>query len=183
MIKTLALSALLISVSASVFSGEFVENTKRISISRDFNHEGYQIEIWAKTLTLDALPALEAKAKQGDVIAQTTLGWAYLLGKGQIDGRGIPRSNPKMLRWTLAAARHGYPVAQNNLGAIYMGGVGVKLDYDKARQYYKLAAEQGYFIGQKNLLELNAMLDGKMNPEQVGEMYRQVQRQPVHLGN
>jgi len=55
-----------------------------------------------------------------------------LLGKGQLDGRGIIRSNTKILSWTRATAKQGYPVAQNNLGAIYMDGTGVKLDYNKS---------------------------------------------------
>lgn len=144
---------------------------------RDYNREGYEIEQKARTLTADELPALEEKAMRGDAMAQTTLGWAYFLGKGQMDGRNIPRSNPKMLKWTLAAARQGYPVAQNNLGAIYMDGVGVKMDLGKARHYFKLATDQGYLAAQRNLLQVSAMLDGKPDIEVLNSMLKNVQQQ------
>lgn len=144
--------------------------------ARDYNREGYEIEINARNLTLDELPALEAKAKRGDVVAQTTLGWAYLLGKGQQDGRGIPRSNPKMLSWTKAAAKQGYPVAQNNLGAIYMDGIGVKSDYPQAQRYFKLAADQGYLSAQRNLLEVSVMLGEKLDMNTVSGMLKGFQR-------
>lgn len=127
-------------------------------VERDYNREGYEIKIRAKQLTSDELPALESEASRGDVIAQTTLGWAYLFGKGDSDGRGIPRSNPKMLIWTIAAAKQGYPVAQNIMGAIYKDGIGVTQDDKQAKHYFKLAADQGYSVAQRNLYELRALL-------------------------
>jgi len=144
--------------------------------NRDYNREGYEIELRAKNMTIDEVPAMLAAAERGDVVAQTTLGWAYFLGKGQIDGRGMPRSNGKMLRWTRAAAKLGYPVAQNNLGAIYMEGTGVKLDYNKAYAYFKLAADQGYLAAKRNLLQVSMIL-GKSNAGLVEDMFKSVQQQ------
>jgi hypothetical protein len=143
---------------------------------RDYNREGYEIEIKAKHLTKDEMPALENKARKGDVIAQTTLGWAYLLGKGDIDGRGIPRSNPKMVKWTRAAAKQGYPVAQNNFGAIYMDGVGVELDYTKAKYYFRLSADQGYATAHRNLFEVSMMLGEQPDKQQFSEMVKIIQQ-------
>lgn len=145
--------------------------------ARDYNREGYEIEIKARNLTKDELPALEARAQKGDVIAQTTLGWAYLLGKGQLDGRGIPRSNPKLLKWTLAAAKKGYPVAQNNLGALYMDGIGVQLDYPKAQHYFKLAADRGYLTAHRNLIQVSTLLNARVDGSQVADMVKEVQKQ------
>lgn len=147
------------------------------SSARDYNREGYEIEIKARHLTKDELPALEARAQNGDVIAQTTLGWAYLLGKGQLDGRGIPRSNPKLLKWTMAAAKKGYPVAQNNLGALYMDGIGVQLDYHKAQHYFKLAADQGYLTAHRNLIQVSTLLNARVDGNQVADMVKEVQKQ------
>lgn len=144
---------------------------------RNYNREGYEIEIKAKTLTEDELPALEARAQGGDAIAQTTLGWAYLLGKGAIDGRNIPRNNSRMVQWTLAAAKQGYPVAQNNMGAMYMDGVGVKMDFPKAQYYFKLAADQGYLTAQRNLLHVTTMLDRKPDMKQLQDLVKGVQQQ------
>lgn len=156
--------------------------TKPIQSGRDYNREGYEIELRAKNLTLDELPALEAKAKQGDAIAQTTLGWAYLLGKGLLDGRGIPRSSNKMISWTKAAAKQGYPVAQNNLGSIYMDGIGIKLDYPQAQYYFKLAADQGYLSAQRNLFQVSAMINVQPDMKVMSEMVKSIQKdvyQPV----
>ena len=144
--------------------------------TRDYNREGYEIELRAKNLTIDEVPAMQAAAERGDVIAQTTLGWAYLLGKGQFDGRGIVRSNTKMMKWTRAAAKQGYPVAQNNLGAIYMDGTGVKLDYNKAYEYFKLAADQGYLTAKQNLLQA-AMILGKSDSGMVTDIFKSMQKQ------
>lgn len=41
------------------------------------------------------------------------------------------------------AAKVGYPVANNNLAALYMEGEGVEKDYDKACEYAMKAAEKG----------------------------------------
>lgn len=143
---------------------------------RDYNREGYEIELRAKNLTIDEVPAMQAAAERGDAVAQTTLGWAYLLGKGQLDGRGIIRSNTRMLSWTRAAAKQGYPVAQNNLGAIYMDGTGVKLDYNKAHAYFKLSAAQGYLAAKGNLLQASMIL-GKSDGSMVKDIFESMQKQ------
>jgi hypothetical protein len=147
--------------------------------ARDYDREGYEIELKARNLTAEQLPDLIAKAEHGDEIAQTTLGWAYFLGKGQIDGRGIPRNNKKVLKWTLAAALQGYPVAQNNLGAMYMDGMAVKLDYQKAQHYFQLAADQGYLRAQLNLFQVNTLLSGKPDMAQMDTINQSVQRQMI----
>ena len=41
--------------------------------------------------------------------------------------------------------------AQNNLGANYYHGRGVKQDYKEALKWFRLAAEQGFFLAQNNL--------------------------------
>ena len=150
--------------------------TAPIKQQRDFNREGYEIELRAKNLTIDEVPAMQAAAERGDVVAQTTLGWAYLLGKGHYDGRGIIRSNTRMLSWTRAAAKQGYPVAQNNLGAIYMDGTGVKLDYNKAHAYFKLSAAQGYLAAKGNLLQASMIL-GKSDGGMVNDIFESMKKQ------
>jgi TPR repeat protein len=154
-----------------------VDKPAHQNAQRDYNREGYEIEIKAKTLTSDELPALIAKAEQGEVIAQTTLGWAYLLGKGMLDGRGIPRKNKEVVKWTRAAAAKGYPVAQNNMGAMHMDGVAVKLDYHQAQHYFKLASDQGYLAAQIHLYQVNTLLAGKVDMDQVAKINQSVQQQ------
>lgn len=164
------------SLGASAISTTAVKSQPSAQNQRDYNREGYEIELRAKSLTADEVPAMQAAAERGDVIAQTTLGWAYALGKGQLDGRGIVRSNTQMLSWTRAAAKRGYPVAQNNLGAIYMSGSGVKLDYNKAYDYFKLAADQGYLAAKQNLLQV-AMILGKSDGGMIKDMLDGLQKQ------
>ena len=45
-------------------------------------------------------------------------------------------------------AKNGYPVAQCLLGMKYMGGIGVRRDYQKAREWYEKAAAQDYAMAQ-----------------------------------
>lgn len=152
-------------------------------IERDYNREGSEIGLRAMNLTADELPMLQASAEQGDSIAQTTLGWAYLLGNGELDGRGIPRNNSKMLKWTLAAVKQGYPVAQNNLGVFYRRGIGVKTDYQKAQHYFKLSADQGYLLAKSNLLMINMQITGKIDSHMAGQVFKDFQQQilqPAH---
>ena len=149
---------------------------------RNYDREGYEIELRAKSLTADQIPELEKLAEEGDVVAQTTLGWAYLLGKGPIDGRDVPRNNTQMIYWTQLAAKQGYPVAQNNLGAIYEDGTGVKMDLRKARQQYQLAADQDYLTAQKNLIHVDVLLGGKFDLDKLKKFSESVQQkyqQPI----
>ncbi len=63
-----------------------------------------------------AITALTARAKQGDVVAQTRLGMAYLAGRGvkQDIGRGMI--------WLRQAAKSGHPSAQFVVGVMILGG-------------------------------------------------------------
>jgi TPR repeat protein len=51
----------------------------------------------------------------------------------------------------LTEAKKGNPLAQNNLGNMYVDGKGVSRDYKEAFKWYKLAAQQGYAGAQYNL--------------------------------
>ena len=49
------------------------------------------------------------------------------------------------------AAEQGYAPAQNNLGFMYLSGMGLDQSYEKAFEYMNSAAEQGYAPAQSNL--------------------------------
>jgi TPR repeat protein len=51
------------------------------------------------------------------------------------------------LRWFIAAAEQGHPVAQVNLGQMYENGHGVPLNYIEAYKWFSLAADQGFRSG------------------------------------
>ena len=54
-------------------------------------------------------------------------------------------------RETLQLAEQGDAKAQNNLGAMYANGQGVRQDYAEAFRWFRQAAEQGYAKAQNNL--------------------------------
>ena len=54
-------------------------------------------------------------------------------------------------RQTLQLAEQGDAKAQNNLGAMYANGQGVRQDYAEAFRWFRQAAEQGYAKAQFNL--------------------------------
>ena len=54
-------------------------------------------------------------------------------------------------RQTLQLAEQGVAEAQNNLGAMYYTGQGVRQDYAEAARWYRKAAEQGDVQAQYNL--------------------------------
>ena len=52
------------------------------------------------------------------------------------------------------AAQEGDAIAQNNIGSLYMKGVGVSQNYEEARKYYEQAAVQGHAKAQYALGEM-----------------------------
>ena len=55
------------------------------------------------------------------------------------------------MKWGLAAAEQGYPLAQNYVGWRYIQGPPKGQDYGKAAQWFRRAAEQGDPEAQYNL--------------------------------
>jgi hypothetical protein len=56
---------------------------------------------------------------------------------------GVPQDYKAVVYWHTKAAQGGHACAQNNLGAMYEGGLGVLQDLAKAAFWYTKAAEQG----------------------------------------
>ncbi|MBQ9182154.1 MAG: sel1 repeat family protein [Neisseriaceae bacterium] len=80
-------------------------------------------------------------AEQGVAQAQNDLGGIYLMEKNYQQAK----------HWLELSAGQNHPMAQNNLGILYMNGLGVTKDYAKAKEYFELAAEKGYSMGHSNL--------------------------------
>ncbi|MBF0183549.1 MAG: SEL1-like repeat protein [Magnetococcales bacterium] len=86
-----------------------------------------------------AQPAVERllqAARQGDAVAQTTLGSFYL------HGVGVKRNLHKALHWFTQAAEQGDALAQFNLGLLYQEGQGIERDEQKAIVWLQKVAEQ-----------------------------------------
>ena len=88
---------------------------------------------------------LRQRAKQGDAIAQFTLGSCYA------NGRGVARNYAEAVKWYRLSAEQGYAAAQNRLGVCYSRGLGVAQNYAEAVEWYRKAAEQGNAFAEDNL--------------------------------
>jgi TPR repeat protein len=84
-------------------------------------------------------------AEQGDVKAQTMLGYFYA------SGTGVTRNDTEAARWYRSAAEKGNAAAQYSLGQAYDTGRGVPQDYSQALSFYRLAAAQGKAAAQNKL--------------------------------
>jgi len=135
------------------------------------------------------IPALRAKAEQGDAKAQTEIGGAYLTGEGVLkdeveavkwwrkaaeqgfaeaqfwlggaydNGKGVVVDKVEALKWYRQSAEQGYAFAQLMIGASYASGEGVLKDEVEAVKWYRKAAEQGYAMAQCDLAD--CYYDGK----------------------
>jgi TPR repeat protein len=100
------------------------------------------------------LKTLQTQAAQGDMKAQTNLGWMYLYGQG------VPHDYVQARQWWEKAAAQGDAEAQVNIGVMYAYGDGVSQDYTMARGWYEKAAAQGNTNAQTNLGGLYAQGKG-----------------------
>lgn len=87
------------------------------------------------------LARVMAMADGGDAVAETVLALDYLYGKGVAADRDAAR------RWSLAAARQHYPLAQYVLGMTLLEG-GAR---EEAAHWFRAAAEQGNVKAMHNL--------------------------------
>lgn len=80
----------------------------------------------------EAIKWLQEPAKKGEVTAQTTLGWALIMGQQDYAGAA---------KWYESAAAQGYPEAISALASLYYDGTGVQQDHQKAIELYKQACD------------------------------------------
>jgi len=91
------------------------------------------------------LAPLRTLAEQGDAQAQYDLGYKYIRAanlewKGSKERRGL---QARALIWFTKAAKQGHVKAQYKVGSIYYFGEGVPKNEEKARKWYREAAQQG----------------------------------------
>jgi localization factor PodJL len=90
-----------------------------------------------RRLAPPSLAQVTALAGRGDLRSQTMLALAYLNGQ---HGSSDPAT---ALRWGLAAAKQGVPLAQYLVGTIYLDGSGVAPDPHQAFTWFEAAALRG----------------------------------------
>jgi uncharacterized protein len=87
--------------------------------------------------------ALLEQAECGDVIAQFEVAEQLR--------QSVPSDFRAAFKWYWLAAQKGHRAAQNNLGTMYLNGLGVEQSAAQAVFWYRRAAAQGEPIAQYNL--------------------------------
>lgn len=115
----------------------------------------YDVLAKARAVSLEELPALEAKAKNGDPEAETVLALAYHAGVL------LKNDEAEALRLLRLAADQGYVPAEESLGIYYAAGVGMeKPDPQVALKWYTAAAQKGSLDAAMNIGSMYAGGDG-----------------------
>ena len=100
---------------------------------------------WVLGQDTDPTTEIRRQAEQGNVSAQSYLGFMYETGEG------VPQNGAEAVKWYRLAADQGDAVAQINLGLMYANGRGVLEDAPEAVKWLRLAADQGVAAAQFNL--------------------------------
>lgn len=104
------------------------------------------------------------KAEEGDLKAQTTVGFLYY------EAKELPKDPEKAIYWSRLASESGHAPAQINLGYFYSIGFGVPKDTQQAIYWYERAAKQGSALANYNLGTLYNLGAGvEKNPEKAAE--------------
>ena len=94
------------------------------------------------------IPALTKAAEEGDVKAQSTLGYYYAAGKG------VKPNKAESLKWDRMAAEQGDAMAQYSLGCSYLEGNGVPKDKTEAEKWLRKAAAQDHQLAKELLNQI-----------------------------
>lgn len=77
-------------------------------------------------------------ARKNYAIAQYSMGWMY------INGRGVEKNETEAVKWYRKAAEQGLHFGQHALGMMYASGRGVAKNNQEAVRWYQKAANQGH---------------------------------------
>ncbi|MFJ8842732.1 tetratricopeptide repeat protein [Streptomyces cyaneofuscatus] len=114
----------------------------------------------AEAWLLEALPALQAAAEDGDLGAQNVFGGVLL----EVEG------NPaEAFLWFTRTADRGSPMGKRSLGVLYANGAGVEKDTKRAEELFSEAAELGDPYAKFNLAQI---WWGKKDPSDVAGLLR-----------
>jgi TPR repeat protein len=115
----------------------------------------YDVLAKAQAVTLEELPALEAKAQAGEPQSQTLLALAYH------SGALLRNDEVEALRLLRLAAEKGYMPAEESLGIYYAAGIGMeKPDPQAALKWYTAASQKGSVDATTNIGSMYASGDG-----------------------
>lgn len=124
----------------------------------------YEIERGAAFLDVPRLESFKARAKAGDVVAQTTLGLIY------DNGNHVPRDAAAAARRYRAAADKDFAPAQTYLGELVGMGKGVAKDFGEAERLFRAAAEAGHQRAAMDLFDLRMRMGEPVDPMELARM-------------
>jgi TPR repeat protein len=138
---------------------ELGENKSKAALA-DFYIEGKLVEKdldKARSLYQEAFSNIQEKAViENDVSAQFWLGTIY---NGGLPILNINIDYNQAAEWFQKAAKNNFDYAKNNLGIMYMHGLGVAQDYKKAFELFMEATERQNVIAMSNVA--NCYYNGK----------------------
>lgn len=145
-----------------------------------------QIQLEAMHMDINTKLILEQRAKQGDVMALTTLGLAHSTANMPktrttrssygLESQPMPQANrvvpydpARALRYFSQAAGKGFPIAQTMWAELLVESpAGMPRDYKQAEKLLKAAAGAGYGRARLDLLDLQART-GSQSPEDLAK--------------
>ena len=110
---------------------------------------------------VDFYARIQQQAEEGDVSALITLGYMYLYGLN-----GAEMNYKKAFLCYQKAAEMGAPIAINNLGSMYYGGVGIRKNIRKAAELFAKASDLGNVEATLNLAVIYLTHQGGFNNDQ-----------------
>tara|TARA_B100000959_G_scaffold104391_1_gene110093 strand:+ start:665 stop:1219 length:555 start_codon:yes stop_codon:yes gene_type:complete len=108
----------------------------------------------------------QLSAEQGNADAQNNLATMYA------EGEGVEKDTHKAGKLYESAAQQGNFDAPNNLGTMYLQGLGITRNYIRAYMWFHLGEMKGDRAAKKN----RAFVETKMNPEEIIEANKQVEK-------
>ncbi|KAF7731977.1 ERAD-associated protein [Apophysomyces ossiformis] len=117
------------------------------SIPRNFQNAFHYFRQVADKIPGRKIPEAFIKSKQGEWAGQA----AGTLGRMYWRGEGVEPNVNEAHRWFEVGSELGNPVALNGLGMMYLDGIVVPKNRDKAIEYFKLAASRENADAQVNL--------------------------------
>lgn len=130
---------------------------------REWAELDWSLQQRVKRMTPDEIPALQQRARSGNLVAMTVLGLVYREG---LQRAGNPSSlqvfryesrNGEALKWLMRAAEAGFPLAQTEIGEMYHQGLGLDRDAGKAMLWLERAAAANYARPKLDLAQLRVM--------------------------
>jgi uncharacterized protein len=107
----------------------------------------------------EAMKWYRLAADQGYALAQYSLGYLY------VSGRGVPQDYAEAMKWYRLAADQGHAGGQYSVGHLYADGRGVPQDYVLAYMWFNLSAAQG----DQFAVESRDVVAKRMTPAQIAE--------------